>query len=460
MTGFIIALIVTVFVAFLIVKKYQPQPVLLLGGIILIGLTIILGTGSFLPKKVASTGFVWFDVFELIKYLFSKRAASLGLIIMAAAGFAKYMDHIGASGALVRVAIKPLKAFHAPYLVLALGYVVGQILNIFIPSASGLGLLLMVTMYPVLVSLGVSPIAATALIGTSGCLDLGPASGNSNLAAKTAGIDVANYFVDYQIPVAIAVIITIALLHFLTQRYFDKKEGHVAVKSENELGLGSNGEPKKQAPLIYVILPILPLALILVFSKLLVSSIKMNVITAMLIGMFVSMVFEFVRTRDLKGVMKSILIFFDGMGVQFARVVTLIVAGETFAAGLKSIGAIPFLIQTAQGSGFGAAMMIIVMTAIISVSAVVMGSGNAPFFAFAALAPDVASKMGIASVSMLLPMQFASGIARSVSPITAVIVAVSGVSNVSPFEVIKRTAIPMAGGLIVTVIANFVLIGF
>jgi DcuC family C4-dicarboxylate transporter len=158
--------------------------------------------------------------------------------------------------------------------------------------------------------------------------------------------------------------------------------------------------------------------------------------------------------------MKSILIFFDGMGVQFARVVTLIVAGETFAAGLKSIGAIPFLIQTAQGSGFGAAMMIIVMTAIISVSAVVMGSGNAPFFAFAALAPDVASKMGIASVSMLLPMQFASGIARSVSPITAVIVAVSGVSNVSPFDVIKRTAIPMAGGLLVTVIANFVIIGF
>jgi DcuC family C4-dicarboxylate transporter len=61
---------------------------------------------------------------------------------------------------------------------------------------------------------------------------------------------------------------------------------------------------------------------------------------------------------------------------------------------------------------------------------------------------------------MLLPMQFASGIARSVSPITAVIVAVSGVSNVSPFDVIKRTAIPMAGGLLVTVIANFVIIGF
>ena len=61
----------------------------------------------------------------------------------------------------------------------------------------------MVTVYPIVVSLGVSPLAATAVIGTSACLDLGPASGNAVLASKTAGIDAALYFVDYQIPVAI-----------------------------------------------------------------------------------------------------------------------------------------------------------------------------------------------------------------------------------------------------------------
>lgn len=454
--GLFLAIIITVFVARLILKNYKPQPVLMLGGIILMALTIILGLGSILPED-ASTGFVWFDVFEFIKNTFSKRAASLGLIIMSVAGFAKYMDHIGASKALVKLTIKPVRKLNSPYLVLGLGYVIGQILNIFIPSASGLGVLLMITMYPILINIGVSPLAATAMIGTSACLDLGPASGNANLAAKTAGMDVSIYFAKHQVPVSIAVVLTIAILHMLVQKWFDKKEGYDPSKLNNSEIAATKEIEENSVPMIYSILPILPLGLILVFSKLVISTIKMNVITAMLIAIFISLVFEFIRLKDAKKVFESIQIFFDGMGVQFAKVVTLIVAGETFAQGLKSIGAIETIIASAQSAGFGASIMIIVMTAIISISAIVMGSGNAPFFAFAALAPDVASKMGIPAVLMLLPMQFASGIARSVSPITAVIVAVSGLASVSPVDVVKRTAIPMGGALLVTLIANFIL---
>jgi DcuC family C4-dicarboxylate transporter len=145
------------------------------------------------------------------------------------------------------------------------------------------------------------------------------------------------------------------------------------------------------------------------------------------------------------------------MGVQFATVITLIVAGEVFGLGLKAIGAVDGVIQAAQALGFGSGAMILVMTGIIAVSAVVMGSGNAPFFAFAALAPSVAKKLAIAPVFMLLPMQFGASIARSVSPITAVIVAVSGIANLSPVEVIKRTAVPMAGAMAANLIAGFIL---
>ena len=38
---------------------------------------------------------------------------------MAVAGFARYMDHIGASKALVKLTITPLLALKAPYLVMA-----------------------------------------------------------------------------------------------------------------------------------------------------------------------------------------------------------------------------------------------------------------------------------------------------------------------------------------------------
>ena len=64
--------------------------------------------------------------------------------------------------------------------------------------------------------------------------------------------------------------------------------------------------------------------------------------------------------------------------------------------------------------------------------------------------------MDIAPVLMLLPMHFAASIARSMSPITAVIVVVSGIANVSPIDVVKRTSIPMIGALIVNVAATFI----
>lgn len=451
MLGLIIAIIVTLIVGYLIIRKVKAQTVLFVGGLILMSCAILMGHSILDAKQ--STGFIWFDMFQYIENMFSLRAAGMGLMIMAVGGFARYMDHIGASKVLVSLTIRPLRAMKSPYLVLALTYIIGQFLNVFIPSASGLGVLMMVTVYPVLISLGVSKLSATAVIGTVACLDLGPVSGNAVLASKTADIDVALYFTQYQIPVAIPTMAVIAALHYFVQSWFDRREGHETVAS----GLVESNPAEAIPPKIYAILPIVPLGLILVFSKLCIPGVKMTVVNAMIMSTALAMLFEFVRSHDLTRVFKSVQIFFDGMGKQFAVVVTLVVAGETFAYGLMKIGAIDTIIDAAHYSGFGKVAMILVMTAIIVVSSIVMGSGNAPFFAFAALAPDVAAKMGISSVIMLMPMQLASGIARSVSPITACIVAVCGVSNASPIQVVKRTAIPMAGGLVTMIAASFIL---
>lgn len=454
MLSITLALIVTLGVGYLIVKKYKAQFVLLCGGIILMCFAVLFGLGEILPAE-KSTGWVGFDIFEFIKTVLSSRAADLGLMIMAVGGFARYMDQIGASKALVNCAIKPLNAIKAPYVVLALSYIIGQILNVFIPSASGLGLLLMLTVFPVLIRLGISREGAAAVIGTAACLDLGPASGNAVLAAKTAGIEITEYFISYQLTLAIITMLVIAAAHFFVQKYFDKKRIAMGDQSAPELAEATAEEAAP--PAIYILLPLLPLALILTFSKFVIDSVKMNVVTAMLISLFTAMLFELARKRNLKTVFAEMQVFFDGMGKQFAAVVTLIVAGETFAKGLTAVGAIDIIISSAQGSDLGAFAMTGIMVAIIALSAIVMGSGNAPFFAFAALAPKVATGLGIAPALILLPMQLTAGVARSMSPITAVIVAVSGVANVSPFELIKRTAIPMALALITIFFGTFVL---
>lgn len=450
--NFVLAILVIIAVGYFIVKKYQAQGVLLIGGAILLLGGILLNDSPVMAKS--ATGSLYLDIFSQLSKNFIKTSGSLGLAIMIVSAFAKYMDHIGASTALVKLSIKPLQKLNSPYIVLALSYVIGQILNVFIPSASGLGVLLMVTVYPIVVSLGVSSLAATAVIGTSACLDLGPASGNAVLASKTAEMDAALYFANYQIPVAIATVIVITILHYFVNKKIDSKLEVAESKADLE-----SKEEDKEVPKFYAFLPIIPLLIILMFSPLTGSSIKIGVVEAMFMSITLSMIIEGVRRRAFKSTLAELKIIFTAMGSQFANVITLIVAGEFFALGLTKIGVISALIDSTKSAGLGAQPMILVMTAIIVVSSILMGSGNAPFFAFAAVAPAVAASVDLNPIVMLMPMQLSAGIARSVSPITAVIVAVSGISGVSPFEVVKRTAIPMLGGLIAVVVTNMVLFG-
>ncbi len=128
------------------------------------------------------------------------------------------------------------------------------------------------------------------------------------------------------------------------------------------------------------------------------------------------------------------------MGKQFATVITLIVAGELFAKGLIATGTIDYLIEGTKHLGLPAYAIMIVV-AFISISSVVMGSGNAPFFAFAPLVPDFAQQFGVSTILLLMPMQLSTGLARVMSPIaavaiTAVVVAVARCSGINPFALV------------------------
>ena len=446
MLSLVVALLTTIVVAWLIIKRMKPQAVLFAGGIFLLAVAILMGYPVLDAKK--STGLSWFDIFKFIEDVFSYRAAGIVLMIMTVGGFAKYLDYIGASRSLVYIASKPLSMVKSPYVLLGISYIIGQLLNIVIPSAAGLCVLLMATMYPVLVNLGVSRLSAAAVVATTPCLDLGPASGSAVFAAKTAGLDVADYFVAEQIPIAVVTMVTIAVSHYFVQRYFDRKEGLEPQKLQAVSAHES--ETENLPPKIYALLPMIPIIFVLVFSKLGISSIKMSVVTAMIISIFIAMILEVIRTRRPMEVCKNIQVFFDGMGHLFATVVTLIVAGETFAYGLTKIGAIDMIIKGAQGSGFGAIGVTLIMTLIVAIAAVIMGSGNAPFYSFGALVPDIAKGLSMMPAVMITPMQMASSIARSASPITAAVVAVAGVADVSPVDLVKRTAIPMGIALVVS----------
>lgn len=448
-----ISFLVTVWVAYLIYKKYKPQPVLVIGGFILMYVAVVLGYGKILAPK-ASTGAILFDTFQFMSQTLSSRAAKLGLNIMCVGAFARYMDKIGASRALVRMTIKPLLKLKSPYLVLAFSWILGLCIGLCINSASGLAMLLMVTVFPILVGLGVSRIAATAAVASTLCFDWSPSDTGTILSAETAGLNPVIYWTDYQVPIVIIAFFVVGVLFYFSQKYMDKRDGHIVTPMDVSDNVPSD-DPADKAPAVYALLPIVPLALILSFSPLWITSVKVNIINAMMIGLAIGMIAEFIRTRNLKEVCAGVQAFFDGMGMQMANVVTLIVAGQVFAQGLMSMGVIDTLIKNSQNAGFSPMLMMVVMVSIIAISSVVMGSGNAPFFAFAALTPAVAQASGIAPVLFLLPMHFAASIARTCSPITAVIVVASGMGNVSPFDLVKRTFIPMCGAMLVNVGMTF-----
>lgn len=143
-----------------------------------------------MPILDKPSGFSGFDLFVYIKQSFAETNAGVGLMIMAIGGFVAYIDKIGASNALVYVAMKPLGLFKSyPYIAASLVIPIGQILFVAIPSAAGLSLLLMASLFPILTNLGVSKLSAASVITATTAFGMGPASAITASATNIIGID-------------------------------------------------------------------------------------------------------------------------------------------------------------------------------------------------------------------------------------------------------------------------------
>ena len=438
--------------AYWLFKKYHAQAVLLFSGLAMLTLALILGFD--IPELKNATGLKEFDLFKVIQEIFSEKGAGVGLMIMTIGGFVAYMKQIKASDALVYVSMQPLSIFRKyPYLAASLVIPIGQLLFICTPSATGLGLLLVASIYPVLVSLGVSKLSAVSVISACTVFDMGPASANTARASELVGMNNVMYFIEHQMPLTIPMTILLMIVYYFSNRYYDKKD---ALKKQTEEV--KQEDFKVDVPLIYAILPVLPLILLIVFSKyiqLFSFSVELDTTTAMLMSFFVAIVFEFIRQRNIKQVFASIKTFWDGMGKVFATVITLIVAAEVFSRGLVSLGFIDSLVMLSQHIGFSGAGIAILMTLLIFAASMLMGSGNASFFSFGPLVPSIAAKVGVEGGHMILPMQLASSMGRAASPIAGVIIAISEIAGVSSFDLARRNLIPLSFTMVVMLIYHF-----
>ena len=441
----IIGLIAIVLVAYYIVKGYSATGVLMFGGLVLLFISVLMGH-SILPEGVKSTSSTYFDILEYVKYLLGNRGGGLGLMIMVLCGFSVYMTHLGANDVVVKLVSKPLKNIRSPYILMVFAYFLACLMSFAVASATGLGVLLMATLFPVMVNVGISRGAAAAICASPISIILSPTSGDVVLSAEISKIPLGEFAFGTALPVSIFAILGIAVAHFFWQRYLDKKEG-VQVERLNA------DEIKTTAPNYYAILPLLPIIGVLLFDGKWGLP-NLHIVTVMVLCFIITAAVDFLRSFNAKQTFDNLIVAYRGMADAFAGVVMLLVAAGVFAQSLSTIGFITNLIDSAQSFGGSAFFMMLVLAVITILATMATGSGNAAFYAFAELIPKLATQMGVNPAFLTIPMLQASNLGRGLSPVSGVVVAVSGMGKISPFEIVKRMSVPMLVGFICVIIGT------
>ncbi|MDU7715884.1 MAG: C4-dicarboxylate transporter DcuC [Veillonella sp.] len=447
----LICLIIIVITGILLMKRYQPQPILIGMGILMMYIAYEGSWINAILDESQSTGVLVFDAMDIVRITTSENVVSLGLMIMTCAGYAKYMEYIGAGTRLAHTFIKPLYRLNRPYIVLALMFLLNMGLSICVPNPLSLALLMMVTIYPVLLRLGVSPVGAAAVIATGHLMDVGPGAVSTLLIAKTLNIPVPNYFVGYQLRLYFLVAVVTAVAHFLWQRYRDRLDGPMDVgdcESISEAPIG---------PKPYMIFPLLPLCFILGFSQYGLPGVKMNVTLAMMLAFGIALLAELIRHRNLRTALKSTTVFFEGMGNQFSYAVTLIIGGQVFAQGLVSLGLIDSLVSALQTLSLNSEGLTSVMGGGMLGLSMVTGSNVAPLFTLVPLVPNIVSNLGLDPITTMLGMQNGASLGLFLSPISPVMVGVAGVAHIKAVDLLKRTSVPVIVALITSCLGIWML---
>ena len=457
-------LLAVVIVAYYIWKQYNPIFVFFLSGLLLLIFAFYV-TGAPIPKAPVRPAEqmtflnILLDSFAFITATFKAQLSGVGLIIMSVAGFAAYMKHINASAKLAFLANKPLGRIQNKYLILSGTFVVGMALKIVISSYAGLLLLLLACIYPVLIALKIRPITAVCVLSLI-ALDYGPKDGSSiNMADMVGQKDnVVGLFLNYQIWSVVAYVAVIAILIPAYFAWVDRRDKAKGILND-AVEIPEIIDPK--CPIFYILFPWFPVVFLFVAYFL---QIKLDVVTANFISIALVFIVEFARHRNAKKLGEDMLVILKAMADIFVSVVSIIIAASVFAEGIKALGGVGILtnaVSTLGKSGEFATVAVLFSIALLSFlvyfATMIMGSGIAAFNAFGRLAPDIATKLGIAPITLVLPIEIASCLGRATSPIAGGILALAGFAKVSAVDIIKRTTPLLLIAMLVNILVAFYL---
>lgn len=413
LTGWI-AILVVIAMIYLLVKQWETRLVLMGGGLILCVLSLA-------PM----------DAFNA----FAKTMTNGALItaICAATGFAYCVSYTQCDRSLVHYLSKPIR--NVGLLLIPATTVITFGINIAIPSAVGVGAVVGTTLIPIMMRAGIKPAAAAAavLAGTTGSL-LSPGLSHNAMISEMAHMPILD-LIQYHAPFSLMIGAIGAIGVTVMAVIFGDGKGEKVSSNDTEDGF-------RPSP-VRAIVPLIPIVLMLVFTFF-IPSIPMGVAQAMLIGTVVCILVG--RPGDIQVFSKE---FFRGMGDSYGEIMGIIIAAGVLAAGLKASGLIEgltaLMIQSKEFAQWGGSIGPFVLS-------VIMGSGDAGAMAFNSAVTPQAADFGM-QVHSLGSLAFLSGAAgRTASPIAGITILVAGLAHANPFDVVKRTALPMLVAVILLAI--------
>jgi DcuC family C4-dicarboxylate transporter len=470
---FLISLTFIVCTALLLARKANAQSVLMLAGILMwIAAFAIHGREDLQPTPSSNSILLGLkSLLGHIKSAFSETMGGLGLMIMVIGGFVKCMDYCGASRRLVDSALTLLKPFQRnPYLLASITIPVGQVLFMAIPSAAGFALLWMSAVFPILIRMGVSPLSAASVITATTAFGVGPACATTASAMSVLSLEAVPYFVRDQLPLVWPLSICMATVFYFTNRHADRSvelnrstnidlENGIEEKMEDHLVAVGDQKNGVHAPKVYALLPLLPIGLLLILSPWInpwARESHIDTTEVMLLSFLITLICESLVRRNFKTMLANINVFWKGMTEMLLGVVSLVIAADLFAEGLIALGFIDDLVRTGATIGLQAGGIGALLTLFIFGAAALMGSGNAAFFAFGPMVPGFASGLSCSGTFLLLPMQLAASMGRTISPVSGVLIAVASPARIDPLTLAKRNLLPVSASLALMMIIHFI----
>ena len=421
------AILAVIAVGYFIAKKVHAASSIFAVGVLLLMIAAATGRIDHSTADIESSGNAFYDELLIIESLFKSRFSGTGMAIMVLFGFVGYMRHIGADAKTVVTLSQPLRRFEGSYWLVPVGFAVGTLLSLVVPSASALSLLLVATLMPALIAAGLTPLTVGAIVVTSSTIAPSPLEAGLIQGADLVGMTVTEFTFGNVAYATVPALIVVAFTHMWWQRRCDIRdvakvtaattasEVEEAKESESDRRIQEAVERAEGLPGFYALLPLLPLLLIVVsaiLNRMGVVSFEADILPVTVVSLMVTMIIEAIRLRNVTEAVDALQDFFKGLGEGAAGVVSLIVAAAILVEGITQMGVIDALTSLAQASSGAAVLMVIVFVLATGLMAVLTGSGVAPYFAFSEMVPGLAAESAVHAPQMLTSIWSASNLMR------------------------------------------------